>query len=139
MTVGLPPALTRRRLLGSLALFDAVSRGASEVTGRDQPLIAAATASCNVKRRMLALIDNPGRVADDGVRDLLLALLRDAQAPHLDQFCRERAWSLAGYWARTMACALWNDGELSRRAATQGFLANRLLTAMICDLAGMPC
>ncbi len=139
MTVGLPPAVTRRRLLGSLALLGAVPRGAGEVTGRDQPLIAAATVSCDAKRRMLALIDGPGRIADDRARDLLLVLLRDAQAPHLDQLCRKQAWSLAGHRARAMAFALWDDGELSRRAATQGFLANRLLTAMIHDLAGMPC
>ena len=88
---------------------------------------------------MLGLIDGPGRVADDGARDLLLAPLRDGQRPYLDQLCREQACSLAGHRARAMAFALWDGGELAERAGAQGLLADRLLAAVIHDLANVPC
>lgn len=138
----IPSALTvasRRRLLGSVALLGVGARGANEVRHCDQSLIAAALAFCNTERRMLSLIEGPDRVAADDARGLLLAPLRDEQAPHLDLVCRERAWSLAGHQARAIAFALWDGGEITERAATQGFLADRLLAALVRDLADVPC
>ena len=142
MTVVASLPATRRHMLAGAALLGSGLGGAGGVAERstsDAGLLAAAAAFCNLERRMLGLIDGPGRVADDGARDLLLAPLRDEQAPHLDQLCRERARSLGGHRARAMAFALWDGGELAERAGAQGLLADRLLAAVVRDLANMPC
>lgn len=142
MMAAAPLPATRRRLLASAALLGSGPGGAggvAEPSKSDAGLLAAAATFCALERRTLDLIDGPGRVADDGVRDLLLAPLRDGQGPCFDQLCRERARSLAGHRARAMAFALWDGGELAERAGAQGLLADRLLAAVIRDLANVPC
>lgn len=137
-----PLPATRRRLLVGAALLGSGPGGAGGVAGpstSDAGLLAAAANFCALERRMLDLFDGPGRVADDGARDLLLAPLRSEQGPCLDQLCRERASSLAGHRARAVAFALWDGGELAERAGAQGLLADRLLAALIRDLADAPC
>lgn len=137
-----PSALTvasRRRLLGSVALLGTGPHGVNAAVHRDELLISAAMAFCDAERKMLDLIEGPDRVADDHTRDLLLAPLRDAQAPHLDLICQERAWGLPGHQARAMAFALWDGGELAHLAEAHGFLADRLLAALVRDLADVPC
>ncbi len=139
MTPGSLTAASRRRLLSSVALLGAGLGEAAATVDRDAPLISAAMLFCDAERGMLALIEGPGSVADDAARDLLLAPLRDKQAPHLNRLCRERAWGLAGHRARALAFALWDGGELAERAGAQGLLADRLLAALIRDLADAPC
>ena len=137
MSMGLTPA-SRRRLLGGLALLGAGPGAAGASAPFDGPLLAAAAAFCAVERRMLSLIEGPGRVADDDARGLLLRPLRNEQGPHLDRLCRQRARSLAGHRARAVAFALWDGGELAHLAEAQGFLADRLLAALVRDLAEPP-
>jgi len=139
MTRGLLSVASRRHLLGSVALLNTGPRGTDAAAHHDELLMAAAAAFCDAERRMLSLIEGPDRIADDDARDLLLAPLRDEQALHLDLLCRERAWALAGHRARATAFALWDGGELVQRAEAHGFLADRLLAALIRDLAGVPC
>ena len=140
MATALLPA-TRRHLLVGAALLGSGPGGAggvAEPSTSDAGLLAVA-AFCALEWRILGLIDGPGRVSDDGARDLLLAQLRNGQAPHLDQLCRERARSLARHRARAMAFALWDGGELAEWAGAQGLLADGLLAAVIRDPASVPC
>lgn len=140
MTAGLLTPASRRRLLGSAALLGSTARrdASAESADHDGPLVTAAIDFCEAERRMLVLIDGPGRVADDDARDLLLAPLRASQGPHLDLLCCRRAWGLAGHQARAVAFALWDGCELAQRAEAQGFLADRLLAALVRDLVSVP-
>ena len=135
MSMGLLTPASRRRLLGGLALLGTGPGADGASVLLDGPLLAAAVAFCNVERRMLSLIEGPDRIADDDARGLLLMPLRDEQRPHLDQLCRQRARSLAGHRVRAIAFALWDGGELAHVAEAQGFLADRLLAALVRDLA----
>ena len=134
MSVGSLLSATRRRVLGGGALIGAGLRGTSLAASSDEGLLAAAAAFCALERRMQALIEGPGCVADDHARDLLLRPLRDAQAPHLDRLCHSRASDLAGHRARAGAFALWDAGELADLAEARGFPADRLLAALVRDL-----
>jgi len=103
----------------------------------DAALLAAYKRFCALERRMLHVIEGPGRIDDDDARDPVLEVFRDAQRPHLDLLCRLRATSLAGHRARAIAFALWDGGETAHRAALHGLLEDRLLAALVRDLAGL--
>ena len=140
MTSGHLTPASRRRLLAGVALLGTsthptASPGSGTPDVPDGPLLSAAVAFCLIEGRMLALIEGPERVVDDDARDRLLAPLRDEQRPHLDALCRQHARSLAGHRARAVAFTLWDGGELAHRAAADSFLENRLLSALIRDLA----
>ncbi len=153
MTSGYLTPASRRRLRAGVALLGASPHPAAAGPGPgtpanpsispapgapdrlDGPLLSAAAAFCVIEQRMLTLIEGPERVADDDARDRLLTPLRDEQRPHLDALCRQRARSLAGHRARAVAFTLWDGGELAHRAQAHGFLEDRLLSALVRDLA----
>ena len=49
--------------------------------------------------------------------------------------CRQHARSLADHRARAVAFTLWDGGELAHRAQAHGLLEDRLLSALVRDLA----
>ena len=142
----LTPA-SRRRLLASAGLLTAslgrASGGAADaLCGRPHPdlaVIAACAAFNAVERRKLDLIEGPGRIVDDAARDKALEPLTGEQQAYLDMLCTQRATTLAGHQARAISFALWDGGELTDRARASGFLEDRLLAALVRDLAGLPC
>ncbi len=138
MTPGFLTTASRRRLLGGVALLGAGPGAADASSPLDKGLLAAAAAFCALERRMLALIEGADRITDNDARDMLLRPLRNKQLSHLDLLCRQQARSLAGHRARAAAFALWDGGELARLAQANGFLADRLLAALIRDLADVP-
>ena len=136
----------RRRLLFSAATLTTGLHGhAASATaprqdgnGPDAALLAACTGFSRIERQRLALLDGPRRIADDDARDLALAPLLDQQLPFLDALCEQRATTLAGHQARAIAFWLWDGGELAYRARQSGTLEDRILSALVLDLAGAP-
>lgn len=124
------PAYPIREGITLVGMADGLDTAGSVTTGPlflDGPLLAAASAFCGVERRLLALIEGPGRIADDEARDRVLEPLRDEQMPHLDALCRLEAQTLTGHVARALAFLLWDGGELAYRAEAQVSLEDRLL------------
>ncbi len=138
---------SRRRLLASAGLLTSgLGRPPHQAAtaGRLQPdpdgAVIAACAAFNVlERRKLDLIEGPGRIADDDTRDQALGPLAGEQQGYLDRLCRQRATTLAGHQARAISFALWDGGELADRAHAYGLFEDRLLAALVRDLAGLPC
>jgi len=138
---------SRRRLLASAGLLTA---GLGRVSGsvadalRQRPhpdlaVITACAAFNAIERRKLDLIEGPGRIVDDAARDQALEPLTGEQQGYLDMLCTQHATTLAGHQARAISFALWDGGELADRAGASGFLEDRLLAALVRDLAGLPC
>ena len=156
---GHPTAPSRRRLLAGAAAIAAPAcpviegsalMGTASVPGSegdtvtmcavlDGPLVVAASAFCDLERRMLALIEGPGRIDDDELRDRALEPLRGEQLRHLDALCRLEARTMTEHVARALAFLLWDGGELANRAEMQVSLEDRLLWSLVRDLAAMPC
>jgi len=113
------------------------SAPAASAQSADAALLAACARFCALERRMLDVIEGPGRIDDDDARDPVLEVFRGAQRPQLDLLCRLRATSLTGHGARAAAFALWDGGETAHRAALHGLLEDRLLAALVRDLAGL--
>ncbi len=145
-----PHALTtasRRLLLASAGLLTAglgrASSGAADTLryrpDPDLAVIAACAAFNAIERRKLDLIEGPGRIVDDAVRDRALEPLTVMQQAYLDMLCTRHATTLAGHQARAISFALWHGGELADRARAIGFLEDRLLAALVRDLADLPC
>lgn len=105
----------------------------------DGLLLAAASAFCDVERRMLALIEGLGRIADDSARGRVLEPLRGEQLPHLNALCRLRVRTPAGHAVRASAFLLRDGGKLACRAEVRMSLDDRLLWALVSDLAVAPC
>ncbi len=137
---------SRRRLLESAGLLTAgLGRAAgsgadapAEPPHPDLPLIAACEAFNDVEQRKLDLIEGPGRMVDDAARAKVLAPLMAEQQGCLDVICTQRATTLAGHQARAISFVLWDGGELAERASAAGFLEDRLVAALVRDLAGLP-
>ena len=136
----------RRRLLESAGLLTA-GLGRAAGSGADAPaepphpdlaLIAACEAFNIIELRKLDLIEGPGRIVDDAARAQVLEPLTDQQQCCLDTICTQRATTLAGHQARAISFALWDGGELAERASAAGFLEDRLVAALVRDLAGLP-
>ncbi len=138
---------SRRRLLASAGLLTAglgrASLSAADAlrhrSDPDAAVITACSAFNALERRRLDLIEGPGHIGEDSARDQALAPLAGEQQVFLDMLCRRHAVTLAGHQARAISFALWDDGELSARASANGFLEDRLLAALVRDLAGLPC
>ncbi len=138
---------SRRRLLASAGLLTSglgripqdAARAPPPQSDPDAAVIAACAAFNVLERRRLDLIEEPGRIADDDARDQALGPLAGEQQDYLDRLCRQRATTLAGHQARAISFALWDGGELADRARAHGLLEDRLLAALIRDLAGLPC
>ena len=138
---------SRRHLLASAGLLTAgLGRashdGADALRHRSDPDTAVITACASfnaLERRKLDLVEGPGRIADDGARDQALLPFAGEQQVFLDMLCRRHAVTLAGHQARAISFALWDGGELAGRARVHGFLEDRLLAALVRDLAGLPC
>ena len=146
MASNLLTATLRRRLLASVGrLMAGLGRAtarAAEALGEpphpDLAVIAACAAFNAIERRMLDLIEGPGRIADDAVREQILEPLRDEQQGYLDVLCTQRATTLAGHQARAISFALWDGGELAHRADASGFIEDQLLAVLVRDLANLP-
>jgi len=150
-------AATRRALLRFAPALALTDRAASDLVGASTPaampdgpapassvqlladaaLILACARFSALERQMLATFDGPDRIDDDIARDVVLAALREAQGPQIDLVCRLRATSLAGHRARAAAFAVWDGGETAYRAASQASLEDRVLAALVRDLAGV--
>ena len=59
----------------------------------------------------------------------------DGSRADLTTMLETRSTSLAGHRARALAFCIWDDGELARRAMSSGFLEDRLLWAIVGNLA----
>ncbi len=138
---------SRRRLLASAGLLTSglgrIPHDAATARRLQQDPDGTVIAACAVfnvlERRRLDLIEGPGRIADDDARDQALGPLAGEQQAYLDRLCRQRATTLAGHRARAISFALWDGGELADRARANGLLEDRLLAALVRDLAGLPC
>ena len=138
---------SRRRMLAAAGLLTAglgrAAGGASDALVEpphpDLAVIAACAAFNAIERRKLDLTEGSGRIIDDAVRAQILEPLIGEQQGYLDLLCTEHATTLAGHQARAISFALWDGGELAYRADVQGFLEDRLLAALVRDLADQPC
>lgn len=131
----------RRRLLlrlAGLAAAVGAARPASAPDLDNATLLAACAAFGALERERLALFEGPGRIEDDDERDEAIGPIWARQVPLLEQICARRATTLAGHRARAAAYWLWDGGELAwrARAAGEGSLDDRLLAALVADLAG---
>ena len=61
----------------------------------------------------------------------------DQRLHHSEALCQTKAVSYAGHQARALAFCFWDDGDLAKRAANQGYLEERLIWAVVADLAGL--
>ena len=104
----------------------------------DAPVIAACVGFCDLEGRRLALIEGPDRIAGDEARERMLEPLSDQQQVYLDAVCGQRATTQAGHQARAICVALWDGGEIGYRARVGGFVDDRLVAALLRDLAGLP-
>lgn len=133
----------RRRLLFSAAALTSGVRASAAgpaapqraSTDPDGPLLAACAGFSNVERQRIALYDGPCRIEDDDVRDAAMTPLMDQQLLFLNAMCAQRASGLAGHRARAIAFWLWDGGELAYRALQSNALEDRLLAALVRDLA----
>ena len=132
----LPGYLTPKSRRALLALAAGLTTRRTEALGRDRALLFACGQFNRLERGKLALFEGPDRIAYDEERDKHLQPLVAKQLPLLDAICDTRANSLTAHRARAASFMLWDGGELAWRAATSGYLEDRLLSALMRDLVG---
>ena len=102
---------------------------------RDAALIGAAGDYGVIHRRIGRLLQGSGRIEAESVRSRRFADLTEAAAPLLEQLGNARAVTNDGHKARAAAFLAWNEGEIMGRADRDGLLEDRLLAAILLDLA----
>ena len=134
-------AAARRTLLTSFALLVGQSSSTSaetiQQTSPDAEVITACRRFNELERKKLDILDGGGQIEDDAIREATLDSLLDPQIVLLESICKSRATTLAGHRARAICFALWDGGETAYRAYDGGGFDDRLITALVRDLAGV--
>ena len=101
----------------------------------DAEVIKACLQFNELERKKLDILDGGGQIEDEAVREATLEALLDPQIVLLEIICNTRATTLAGHTARAICFALWDGGETAYRAHDGGGFDDRLITALVRDLA----
>ena len=132
-------AASRRALLTSFTLLvgQSLSTTADVIlqSDPDSEIIRACLQFNELERKKLDILDGVSQIEDEDIREATLDLLVDPQIALLELICNTRATTLAGHTARAICFALWDGGETAYRAYDGGGFDDRLITALVRDLA----
>lgn len=111
-------------------LFRRLARVTAGMSGRDARLAVASRGFARTELQEGALLEG-----SLGESSLASPNVVEARRRHVDALCGCRAHTLEGHRARALAFCIWDDGELPRRVAARDLLEDRLLWAILSDLA----
>ena len=97
--------------------------------------MAACSRFMATERAKIALVHQE---LPEEVLEAALDTLWDCQLPIVEEVCSLTATTLAGHRARASAYHLFDGGDLAWRSRASGAFEDRLLAAIVNDLAGKP-